>query len=156
MTQLSDSSYCPLSFAGRKSQSSSRRIDAFELWCWRLLRVPWTRRRSNHSILKEIKPEYSLEGLMLKLKLQHFGHLMWKACKKMLGKNEGRRTGQQRIRWLDSITDTMDKFEQTLGDSEGQGSQVSCSPWGHKEADTTYQLNSNRRVQNIFSHIFNT
>ena len=78
MTQLSDSSYCPLSFAGRKSQSSSRRIDAFEL-CWRrLLRVPWTARRSNQEILKEINPEYSLEGLMLKLKLQHFGHLMWR------------------------------------------------------------------------------
>ena len=90
------------------------RIDAFELWCWRrLLRVPWTERRSNQSILKEIRPEYSLEGLMLKLKLQHFGHLMWRTDSfektLMLGKIEGgRRRGQQRMRWLDGITDSMD------------------------------------------------
>ena len=91
------------------------RIDAFELWCWkRLLRVPWTVRRSNQSILKEISPEYSLEGLMLKLKLQYFGHLMWRtdSLEKtlMLGKIEGkRRRGRQRMRWLDGITDSMDK-----------------------------------------------
>ena len=91
------------------------RIDAFELWCWRrLLRVPWTARRSNQSILKEINPEYSLEGLMLTLKLQYFGHLMWTANSLektlMLGKTEGkRRRGQQRMRWLDSITDAMDR-----------------------------------------------
>ena len=90
------------------------RIDAFELWCWkRLLRVPWTARRSNQSILKEISPEYSLEALMLKLKLQYFGHLMPKTdlLEKtlMLGKIEGRRRrGQQRLRWLDGITDSMD------------------------------------------------
>ena len=90
------------------------RIDAFELWCWtRLLRVPWTARRSNQSILKEISPEYSLEGLMLKLKLQYFGHLMWRADSLgktlMLGKIEGRkRRGRQRMRWLDGITDSMD------------------------------------------------
>ena len=90
------------------------RIDAFELWCWRrLLRVPWTARRSNQSILKEISPEYSLEGLMLKLKLQYFGHLMWRAdlLEKtlMLGKIEGRRRrGRQRMRWSDGITDWMD------------------------------------------------
>ena len=90
------------------------RIDAFELWCWRrLLRISWTPRRSNQSILKEISPEYSLEGLMLKLKLQSFGHLMWRtdSLEKtlMLGKNEGqRRRGQQRMRWLDGITDSMD------------------------------------------------
>ena len=89
-------------------------IDAFELWCWRrLLRVPWTARRSNQSILKEINPEYSLEGLMLKLKLQYFGHLIWRtdSLEKtlMLGKIEGsRRRGQQRMRWLDGITDSMD------------------------------------------------
>ena len=90
------------------------RIDAFELWCWRsLLRVPWTARRSNQSILKEISPEYSLEGLMLKLKLQYFGHqmgrtdLLEKAL--ILGRTEGRRRrGQQRTRWLDSITDMID------------------------------------------------
>ena len=89
------------------------RIDAFELWCWRkLLRVPWTARRSNQYILKEISPRCSLEGLMLKLKLQYFGHLMQRtdSLEKtlMLGKNEGRRRGQQRMRWLDGITDSMD------------------------------------------------
>ena len=89
------------------------RIDVFELWCWRLLRAPWTARRSNQSILKEISPEYSLEGLMLKLKLQYFGHLMWRtgSLEKtlMLGKIEGgRRRGRQRMRWLDGITDSMD------------------------------------------------
>ena len=90
-------------------KAEHQRIDTFELWCWRrLLRVPWTARSSNQSILKEISPEYSLEGLMLKLKLQYFGHLMWRAdsFKKilMLGKIEGRRRGQQRMRWLDGIT----------------------------------------------------
>ena len=91
-----------------------RRIDAFELWCWRrLLRVPWTARRSNQSILKETSPEYSLEGLLPKLKLQYFGHLMWRtdSLEKtlMLGKIEGRRgRGRQRMRWLDGITNSMD------------------------------------------------
>ena len=95
-------------------KAECRRIDAFELWCWRrLLRVPWTARRSNQSILKEISPGCSLEGLMLKLKLQYFGHLMRRAdsFKKtlMLGKVEGRkRRGRQRMRWLDGITDSMD------------------------------------------------
>ena len=95
-------------------KAEHQRIDAFELWCWRrLLRVPWTSRRSNHSILKEISPEYSLEGLMLKLKLQYLGHLIWRtdSLEKtlMLGKIEGRRRrGRQRMRWLDSITDSMD------------------------------------------------
>ena len=90
-----------------------QRIDAFELWCWRrLLRVPWTARRSNHYILKEISPGCSLEGLMLKLKLQYFGHLMQRADSfekaLMLGKIEGRRRrGRQRMRWLDGITDSM-------------------------------------------------
>ena len=92
-------------------KAERRRIDAFELWCWRrLLRVPWTARRSNQSILKEISPEYSLEGLMLKLKLQYFGHLMQRidSLEKtlILGKIEGRRRrGQQRMRWMDGITD---------------------------------------------------
>ena len=91
------------------------RIDAFELWCWRrLLRVPWTARKSNQSILKEISPECSLEELMLKLKLQYFGHLMWKtdSLEKalLLGKIEGRRKrGWQRMRWLDGITDSIDR-----------------------------------------------
>ena len=95
-------------------KAESWRIDAFELWCWRrLLRVPWTARRCNQSILKEISPEHALEGLMLKLQLQYFGHLMWRtnSLKKplMLGKIEGGRRGrQQRMRWLDGINDSMD------------------------------------------------
>ena len=94
-------------------KAERQRIDALELWCWkRLLRVPWTARRSHQSILKEISPEYSLEGLMLKLKLQYFGQLMERAnsLKKtvMLGKIEGRRRGRQRMRWLDGITDSKD------------------------------------------------
>ena len=94
-------------------KAEHERIDAFELWCWRrLLRVPWATRRSNQSILKEISPEHSLEVLMLKLKLQYFGHLMWWAESRektlMLGKIEGRRRkGRQRMRWLDGITDSM-------------------------------------------------
>ena len=94
-------------------KAERRRIDVFELWCWRrLLRVPWTARRSNQFILKEIHPEYSLEGLMLKLKLQYFGHLMRRADSfektLMLGTIEGRRRrGRQRMRWLDGITDSM-------------------------------------------------
>ena len=86
------------------------RIDAFELWCWRrLLRVPWTARRSKQSILKEISPGCSLEGLMLKLKRQYFGHLLWRTGSLMLGKIEGRRRrGQQRMGWLDGITNLMD------------------------------------------------
>ena len=95
-------------------KAEHQRIDAFELWCWRrLLRVPWTARRSNQFILKEISPGCSLEGLILKLKLQYFGHLMQRADSiektLMLGKIEGRRRrGQQRMRWLDGITDSMD------------------------------------------------
>ena len=94
-------------------KAERRRIDAFELWCWRiLLRVPWTARRSNQSILKEISPKCSLEGLMLKLKLQYFGHLMRRvdSLEKtlMLGGIGGRRRGRQRMRWLDGITDSMD------------------------------------------------
>ena len=95
-------------------KAERRRTDAFELWCWRrLLRVPWTARRSNQSFLEEISPGCSLEGLMLKLKLQYFGHLMWRTDSfektLMLGKIEGRRRrGQRRMRWLDGITDSMD------------------------------------------------
>ena len=94
-------------------KAEHQRIDAFELWCWRrLLRVPWTARRSNQSILKEISPGFSLKGLMLKLKLQYFGHLIQRAdsFKKtlMLGRIEGRWRRHQRMRWLDDITDSMD------------------------------------------------
>ena len=95
-------------------KAEHQKNDAFELWCWRgLLRIPWTARRSNHSILKEISPGCSLEGLMLKLKLQYFGHLMWRADSfekiLMLGKIEGKKIrGWQRMRWLDGITDSMD------------------------------------------------
>ena len=94
-------------------KAERQRIGTFEQWCWRrLLTVLWTARRSNQSILKEISPEYSLEGLMLKLKLQYFGHMMWRtdSLEKtlMLGKTDGRRRGRQRMRWLDGITDSMD------------------------------------------------
>ena len=122
------------------------RIDAFELWCWRrLLRVPCTERRSNQSMLKEISSGCSLEGLMLKLKLQYFGHLMQRtdSLEKtlMLGRIEGgRRRGRQRMRWLDHWLDGHE-FEWTLGDGEGQGGQKCCSPWGCKELDTIEQLN---------------
>ena len=117
-------------------KAECRRIDAFKLWCWRrLLRVPWAPGRSNQSILKEISPEYSLVGLMLKLKLQYFDHLMWRADSfektVMLGKIESRRRrGQQRMRvgwhhWLNGHG-----FEQTLGVGDGQGGLACCSPWG--------------------------
>ena len=114
------------------------RTDAFELWCWgRLLRVPWTSRRSNQSIMKEISSEYSLEALLLKLRLQYFGHLMGRADSLeetlMLGKTEGRRRrGRQRMRWLDGITDSRDMSLSNQGDSEGQRSLACCSPWGPK------------------------
>ena len=110
------------------------------------MRVPWTARRSNQSILKEISPEYSLEGLMLKLKFQYIDHLMERADSLekslMLGKIEGRRRGKQKIRRLDSITDSMDKeSEQTLGVGHGQGSLECYSPWNLKESEMTEQLN---------------
>ena len=121
-------------------KAERRRIDAFELWCWRrLLRVPWTARTSSQSILKEINPEYSLEGLMLKMKLQYFGHLLRRSDSLektlMLRKIEGRRRRrQQRMRWLDGITIRLSghEFEQTPGNSEGQGSLMCGSAWGHR------------------------
>ena len=118
-------------------KAEHRRIDAFELWCWRrLLRVPWTARRSNQSILKEISPEYSLERLMLKLKLQYFGHLMGRADSlektPRLGKIESRRRreGQKMVGWHHRLDGH--EFEQAPGDGAGQGNLACCSPWGHK------------------------
>ena len=128
-------------------KAERRRIDAFELFCWiRLLRVPWTARRSNQSILKEISPGCSLEGLMVKLKLQYFGHPMRRvdSLEKtlMLGGIEGRRRrGWQRMRWLDGITDSMDVFEWTPGVGDGQGGLACCDSWGLKESDVTEWLN---------------
>ena len=123
------------------------KIDAFELWCWRrLLRVPWTTRRSSKSILKEISLGCSLEGLMLKLKLQYFGHLMrrFDSLEKtlMLGKIEGmRRRGQQRIRWLDGITDSMDMGLGGLWELVMDNVLACCCSWGRKESDMTEWLN---------------
>ena len=129
-------------------KAECQRINAFELWCWkRLLRVPWIARRSSQSVLKEINPEYPLEGLMLKLKLQYFGHLMRRidSLEKtvMLGKIEGRRRrGRQRMRWVDGITDSMDmSLSKLLVVGDGQGNLACCSPWGHKESDMTERLN---------------
>ena len=128
-------------------KAERRRIDAFELWCWRrLLRVPWTARRSNQSILKEISPGISLEGMLLKLRLQSFGHLMRRvdSLEKtlMLGGIRGRRRrGRQKMRWLDGITDSMDGSQWTPGVGDGQGGLVCCNSWGRKESDTTERLN---------------
>ena len=124
-------------------KAECQRVYAFELCCWRkLLRVPWTSRRSSQSIPKKINPEYSLEGLMLKLKLWYFDCLMWRAesLEKtlMLGKIESkRRRGRQRMRWLDGVTISMDMNLNKLRDSEGQGSLACCSSCYLKELDTT-------------------
>ena len=133
------------SWTGKKAEHW--RTDAFELWCWRrLFRVPWTARRSNNSILKEISPGCSLEGLMLKLKLQYFGHLMQRvdSLEKtlMLGGIRGRRRRErQRMRWLDGIINSVGhEFEWIPGVGDGQGGLACCNSWGHKESDTTELL----------------
>ena len=129
-------------------KAERQRIDAFELWCWRrLLRVPWTARKSNQSILKEISPKYSLEGLMLKLKLQYFSHLTWRTASLektlMLGKIEGRRrrgsTEEEMVGWHHRLNGH--EFEQAPGVGDRQGGLACCSPWGHTELDTTEWLN---------------
>jgi len=131
-------------------KAECQRTDALGLWCWRrLLKVPWNARKSNQSILKEFNPEYSLEGLMLKLKLQYFVHLMRTADSLektlMLGKIEGRRRrGWQRTRWLDGITDSMNLRLSKLGNSEGQGSLACLNPRGRKEWDRTEWLNKEK------------
>ena len=120
-----------------------RRIDAFELRCWRrLLRVPWTARKSNQCILKEISPEYSLEELTLKLKLQYFGHLIQRKdpdAGKDWRKEEKGTTEDDMVGWHHQLNGH--EFEQALGIGDGQGSWVCCSPWGCKELDMTEQLN---------------
>ena len=127
-----------------KKKTELWRINAFKLWCWRrLLRVPFTARRSNQSILKEISPEFSLEGLMLKLKLQYFGHLMWRGnslekdpdAGKDCRQEEKGATEDEMVGWYHRLNGH--EFEQTLGDGEGQGSLECCSWWGGRESDTT-------------------
>ena len=127
-------------------KAEHQRTDAFKLWCWRrLLRVPWTARRSNQSILKEINPEYSLEG---EAEFQYFGHLIWRAdsleklwyWKRLRAREEG--VGREwDVWWHHQLNEH--EFEQIQGDSEGQGSLVCCSPWGCKESDMTDWLNNN-------------
>ena len=150
--------YCCESWTVKKAERQS--IDTFELCCWRrLLRVPGTARRSNQSILREINPEYLLEGLMLKLKLQYFGHLMRTADSLektlMLGKIESRRRrGCHRMRWLHSITETMDMNLENSGRCKGQGGLACCSPCDRKELDMTWQLNNNNIYINTHTHTY--
>ena len=141
-------------------KAERQRIDAFELCSWRrLLRVPWTARRSNQSILKKISPGYSLERLMLKLKLQYFGHPMWRADSLektlMLAKIEGRRRrGRKRTRWLDGITNSMDMGFSGLWGCDGQGDLVCCGSWDCKESDMTEWLNWTECLLQCLTHIW--
>ena len=142
------------------NKAECRRIDAFELWCWRrLFRVPWTARRSNQTILKEISPECSLEGLMLKLKLQYFGHLMRRtdSLEKMLGKTEGRRRGQQRIRCLDGFTNSMDmslsKLQELVMDRETWHAAVHGVPKSWTRLSDWTELNWIHLAPKILSQV---
>ena len=136
-------------------KAECRRIDAFELWCWRrLLRVPWTASRSNQYILKEISPGWSLEGMMLKLKLQYFGHLMQRvdSLEKILilrGIGGRRRRGRQRMRWLWLHCLDGHEFEWTPGVGDRQGGMACCNSWGCKESDMTEWLNWTEEVNRI-------
>ena len=137
----------PVCYCWTVKKAECWRTDAFELWCWRrFLRVPWTARRSNQSILKEISLEYSLEGLMLKLRLQYFGHLTWRthSLEKTLtlGKIEDRRRRgwqDEMVGWHHQLNGL--ELEQVSGVGDGQSGLACCSPWGQKEWDTTEQLN---------------
>ena len=145
-------------------KAECQRIETFELWCWRrLLRVRWTARRSNQSILKEINPEYLLEGLMLKLKLQYFGHLMQRAdsLEKTLTLGDWRQkqkrgTEDEIVGWHHRVNGH--ELGQTLGYGEGQGGLACYSTWGHKESDMAWWLNNNNIIQSwisiviLFSH----
>ena len=144
------------------NKAECQRIDAFELWCWRrLLRVAWTAERSNQSILKEISPEYSLEGLILKLKLQHCGHLMQRADSLektgVVGKDwrleEKGMTKNNMVGWHHWFNGH--EFEQAPGDGEGQGILACCSPWGCKELDMTERLNKNNMLCLCFQIVYN-
>ena len=136
------------------------RIDAFELWCWRrLLRVPWTAKESNQSILKEINPEYSLDGLMLKLKLQYFGHLMWRAdswkdpdAGKDWGQKEKGTTEDEMVGWHHWLNGHGFGWTPAVGD--GQGGLACCDSWGHKESDTTKWLNSTELTPEVCEIIY--